>query len=145
MSIDENIRWQFCYEGNFCPYLEDLKNSVKDTEEKINNNQFDEESRRKFLLSFKIVFYGAIKTLRWYLRYQGIFQTKDFEVIKEAFYTEIIENGQAWVDIFFDINEWNKNIISFNENAFSVIKEKYIPVFEDLKEYFKNKMSEENE
>ena len=145
MKMDENIRWKYSYEGDFRPKIDEVLKTLSEFEDLIAEGVFDEYSQIRFFKSFKKLFDGAIKTLKFYFRYQGIFQVSVFEIIKEAFYVEIIENGQTWVDMMFDLNQWEEN----NYNDLDIksrlkVKEKYLPEMEELDKFFQKELEINN-
>ncbi|MBR1943195.1 nucleotidyltransferase substrate binding protein [bacterium] len=146
MDINENIRWKFCYEGDFLPKFKDMQTAIEDIDDMIAKGMFDNAYQVKFFKAFKSLFDGAVKTLKSYLRYQGIFQTEVLEVIKEAFYVEIIEDGQAWVDMLFDTKDWaENNYKGLDIKARICIKERYLPVLNELNDFFQKNMGTNNE
>ena len=62
------------------------------------------------------MFNSSVLLLRYYLKFNGIFYYENIDIIKEAYYLEIIEDGQSWIELLFDI----KNI----EQIKQIIKKK---------------------
>jgi len=146
MYVNENIRWKFCYKDDFLPKFKDMQAAIVDIDEMIANDMFDNVYQVKFFKAFKSLFDGAVKTLKSYLRYQGIFQTEVLEIIKEAFYVEFIEDGQTWVDMLFDTNDWAaNNYKGLDIKARLCIKERYLPVLNKLNCFFQKKLEMRNE
>lgn len=136
MNLDEKLRWKYAYKGDFHQKFASMMESIKELDDLIAEGIFDFDCQKRFFKSFKKLFDGAIKTLMHYFRYQGIFQVDPFEIIKEAFYVEIIEEGQTWVNMLFDVNEWAKN----NYEKLDIkdrlkIKEEYLPELEKLDKF----------
>ena len=68
--------------------------------------------------SFKICIELAWKVLKDYLQQKGINSLLPKDVIKEAFSTEIIKNGQVWIDM---INARNSTSHEYNIDKVNVI------------------------
>lgn len=54
--------------------------------------------------TFKMTFELSWKTLKDYLKYNGINVKLSREVIKQAFANDIITDGQLWIDMFEERN-----------------------------------------
>ena len=54
------------------------------------------------------VYVSAIKTLKLYLRNNGLFKHTSLDVIKECFYIDFIENGEDWIEIYEYFESSNK-------------------------------------
>src|SRR5690348_14559170 len=54
--------------------------------------------------AFQFTFELAWKTLKDYLKYQGISVSLPREVIKQAFHYQLIQEGQIWIDMLEDRN-----------------------------------------
>ena len=68
--------------------------------------------------SFEICFELAWKVLKDYLQQKGINSLLPKDVIKEAFSTEIIKNGQVWIDM---INTRSSTSHEYNIDKVNVI------------------------
>lgn len=68
--------------------------------------------------SFEICFELAWKVLKDYLQQKGINSLFPKDVIKEAFSTEIIKNGQVWIDM---INTRSSTSHEYNIDKVNVI------------------------
>ena len=68
--------------------------------------------------SFEICIELAWKVLKDYLQQKGINSLLPKDVIKEAFSTEIIKNGQVWIDM---INARNSTSHEYNIDKVNVI------------------------
>lgn len=77
----------------------------------------------------------SIKLLKTYLNYNGIFPGTDLGIIKLAYYNEIIDDGQKYIDLYYyikqvrpqtwilDTNKINTYIFNFNKLSMFIKKE----------------------
>ncbi|MDR1000545.1 MAG: nucleotidyltransferase substrate binding protein [Clostridiales bacterium] len=98
--------------------------------------------REGFIQRFEITFDLAWKTANDYLRYLGHrVQPSPRSVIKEAFAVEVIEDGQAFIDMLEARNEMSHK---YNENTFNKvfqqIKDEFYPALESLRVYFEGRL-----
>ena len=110
----------------------------------INNYKFDNTLtiiREGFIQRFEVTFDLAWKTVRDYLEFEGVnVQPTPRAVIKEAFSTNIISDGQ----IFIEMLEM-RNIIShkYDEDTFNAlymqIQQKFYPALERLRVFLEGK------
>ena len=81
-----------------------------------NKNKNDEVAQMALIQSFEICCELAWKVLKDYLKTKGIITTTPKDTIKKAFKSEIISNGQIWIDMINDRNisshEYNSDIIT---------------------------------
>ena len=91
--------------------------------------------------AFEFTFELGWKTIKDFLYEQGWETRFPRETIKEAFATEIIKHGHAWIEMLEKRNElshtYNEEVA---EHAVSVIKQKYFEAIEQVYEYLKAKM-----
>ncbi len=137
MQLDENIRWKFRYDGDFRQKVLKLIDLVSEMQEKELSGNFDYNQGRQIFNLFLSTFNGAVRTLKDYMRYQGIFQVDTREIIKEAFYVEIIEDGQSWIDMMFDANDVNPQTLEGFD--FYTLSTRYLKAFTDLVKYFQER------
>ena len=138
MHTYEKCRWKGIFEFAFKQHYKKL---LEEIEKYKKLSLSDDESINKIFILFQKTFESGIKTIKEYLEYQGIFQEAVIEIIKEAFYVEIVDDGQAWIDIMFDIEEINKS--HPKDFGFDYPKDRYLKAFEDLIDYFEKRMDEE--
>ena len=86
------------------------------------------------------MFNSSVLLLRYYLKFNGIFYYENIDIIKEAYYLEIIEDGQSWIELLFDI----KNIEQIKadnkeEELLHNIVNKYDKCFSDLNIFMEKK------
>jgi nucleotidyltransferase substrate binding protein (TIGR01987 family) len=90
----EDVRWLQRYEN--------LGNAYRQMQEAVEVYRQDEGNkliRMALIKSFEISFELAWKTVKDYLRYNGIDAKLPREVIKQAFANDVIEDGQLWIDM----------------------------------------------
>ncbi len=138
MQLDENIRWKFRYEGDFKYKLDEFENLLSDFKKQLNNKDFiNTENRERFFELFKSLFDGSVRTLKDYLSYEGIFHSEPIDIIKEAFYVEIIKDGQVWINMLFGIKSMFEE--TFPEISMTIIEcfeNSYLPAFKQLDDFF---------
>ena len=88
---------------------------------------------------FEVAIELAWKTLRDYLEYEG--ETLEVvtprNVIKEAFSSRVIEDGQVWMDMLD-----HRNLLSHTydqtvfEKAVLAMRDRYLAAFEELRDWF---------
>jgi len=138
MQLDENIRWKFRYEGDFKQKVLKLIDLIEEMQNKSLANELDNDFRREVFYLFLSTFEGGVRTLKDFMRYQGIFQVETREIIKEAFYVEIIEDGQSWIDMMYDANDIDK--WSLRGFDFQVLFTRYLKAFTNLIQYFEERL-----
>ena len=138
--INEIIRWKSRFNGDFHPkYIEfiDLTSKLK---EFMAKEVFDVEFCIFFVTKFMKLFVATIKVLREFMQYQGIFQVDTREVIKESFSIEIIEDGQGWIDMMYDVNRFQYKIPE--KEDLDLIMDKYFVLISKVNEYLEKKYGE---
>lgn len=91
--------------------------------------------------AYEIVFELAWKTLKDYLEYNGIKTDTPRETIKEAFQTNIINNGQTWIEMMEARNKTSHTYKEeFARQLVSEILNNYVSVLNELQIYLKGKI-----
>lgn len=121
--------------------------------EKNNNYQYlikkikdisylSDEEKSSYISETIDMFNSSVLMLRYYLKFNGIFYYENIDIIKEAYYLEIIEDGQSWIELLFDI----KNIEQIKadnkeeeEELLHNIVNKYAKCFSDLNIFMEKK------
>ena len=67
---------------------------VKDFEELKQKNTNTETKCKNYIALFN----SSCELIKLFLNYQGLFQYENREIIKEAFYVELIEDGERWIN-----------------------------------------------
>jgi nucleotidyltransferase substrate binding protein (TIGR01987 family) len=93
--------------------------------------------------AFEFTFELGWKTIKDFLYEQGIDTSYPREVIKEAFQTKIIEDGNTWITMLEKRNElshtYNDTVA---EKAIELIKNQYYPAIAQFYHFFKSKIDE---
>lgn len=134
----QDIRWKQRLNS-----FENAFNNFLIVHEALNKNPDNLINKMAMIQAFEMVFELSWKTLKDYLTFQGSKVKFVRDVIKEAFATDIIDNGDAWADMLEDRNstvheynekESNKIIDKINNVYFNEIKQVY--------EYLKGRIDE---
>jgi len=134
--VNEDIRWiqRFQNFSKACILLAEIKNyKFEDTTPII---------REGFIQRFEITFELAWKTMKDYLEFEGIkVQPTPRAVIKEAFSTSMISDGQIFIDMLVARNEmahrYDEEV--FNK-VFIQIQQVFYEAFEELCIFLKSKL-----
>lgn len=92
--MEEDIRWLQRYENLGSAYRQ-----MQEAVEVYRRDESNQLIRMALIKSFEISFELAWKTVKDYLRYNGIDVKLPREIIKQAFANDIIEDGQLWIDM----------------------------------------------
>lgn len=109
----------------------------------MRNNNADENS---LCAQYITLFGAACNLLKLYLNYNGLFQFEPREVIKEAFYTDLIKDGERWMNALalsevYQSGEWEpfkKLILSYCEDENFFIFNDLNNVFRQIQEEYDN-------
>ena len=89
---------------------------------------------------FEYTFELAWKTLRDYLRHQGIETDLPRDVLKQAFANRLIENGQIWIEM---LESRNLMAHTYDEAAFEAafhrIQKEFFPALKQVFSFFQAK------
>ena len=90
---------------------------------------------------FEILFELSWKILKEYLEYQGVRVSLPRDVIKKAFQSGLIQNGEDWME---SLKQRNKTTHIYNEEVFHEVLEfiqlKFYPIAQDLHAVLKSKL-----
>lgn len=133
----QNLRWIERFEN-----FEKAKKNLSIAKDYIAQNGITDIAIMALVQAFEITFELAWKTQKDYLEYNGIKVNTPRETIKEAFQSNIIEDGQIWIDMMESRNKTSHtyNVEFANQLAHEIL-EKYIPQFENLYTFFKGKIN----
>ena len=95
----DETRWKLRFE-NFNNSHNKLKHAVDAYVKEPQNELFQMATIQAFEFTFEL----GWKTMRDFLKYKGMNVNFTRDIIKEAFATNIIEDGQAWIDMMEDRN-----------------------------------------
>lgn len=103
-------------------------------------SSLSEEQKISYIQETIEMFNTSVSLLKYYLKYNGIFYYENIDIIKEAFYLEILQDGQSWIELLFDV----KNIEQIKadnreEELLHNIIDKYAKCFSDLNIFMEKK------
>jgi nucleotidyltransferase substrate binding protein (TIGR01987 family) len=135
--MTEDIRWKQRLD-NYCRSYSQLNKAVL-----AHNDQPDNELIQMALVkSFEMTFELAWKTMKDYLKFNGIDVKLPREVIKQAFANDIIVDGQMWIDMLE-----NRNVMAHvydealaHETVFRISRN-YISALQQLHDFLLEKAS----
>ena len=107
----------------------------------INKDEYTPIEIGGLVQAFEFTFELGWKTIKDFLFEQGISTSYPREAIKQAFQTEIIEDGHSWLHMLEKRNElshtYNQSVA---EHAVDIIKHQYFPAIEQVYNFFKNQL-----
>ena len=131
-EMREDVRWKQRFQ-NFERAFLFLKKSC-------NLGVYDELQGAGLVQSFHFTFELAWKTLKDYLQEQGLEVQFPREVIKQAFATQLIENGTMWIEM---LDKRNQLTDTYNQEqakkAIETIRNKYFSPIEQVYEMMKKR------
>ncbi len=95
----QDIRWKQRYDNLQSAYLR-LQEAVAANKQAPDNQLI----QMALIKSFEMTFELSWKTMKDYLKYNGIDVKMPREIIKQAFATDLITDGQLWMDMLEDRN-----------------------------------------
>lgn len=142
--MEKVIKWQQLYNGDFKKYL-DFVLSLKTKLKKLDLSKLPEDKQEALCKRYEKLFLLSCNLLGEYLSYNGIFADDKSLVIKFAFNTEIIEDGQKWINLVYLFNRYAKE--GFKKSGKFVLlhlNEDYISLFENLNNSFQKMCTQDN-
>ena len=128
----KEIRWEQRF-TNFEKAFLHLKDAIN------RYDSLDNLSKEGLIQRFEYTFELAWKTLKDYLESRGVVSRFPREVLKNAFQTELLNNGEIWIDM---LEKRNLLAHTYDEENFKValntILISYYPEMEKLYQFFKN-------
>ena len=134
IKTSSDIRWLQRLDNLEAAY-EQLKQASFAYEKEPNNQLFQIALIKTFEMTFEL----SWKTLQDYLKFQGIDTKTPRETIKKGFHSNIIQDGQLWIDMLD-----NRNLMSYTYNkklatqAVQQITNSYMAALQELFDYFKS-------
>ena len=99
----------------------------------------DELQEAGLIQSFEFTFELSWKTLKDYLEQKGISLQYPRDVIKQAFQTQLIHEGELWLEMLEKRNELTHTYDEKQvKKAVSLIKKRYLPALKQVYETLKN-------
>lgn len=132
MSNSKEIRWKQRFE-NFEKAFLQLSEAMDKYE------HLDDLSKEGLIQRFEYTFELAWKTLKDYLESQGIIAQSPREALKQGFHLNLLDNGEAWIDMLEKRNLLAHTYDQTNfELALKSIKESYFPEIIKLYGFFRS-------
>ena len=114
---------------------EDLKNALSRLMEALEEENVTDIIIDGVLHRFEFTFELAWKTMKDYLEYMGILEKTGSprEVIQSAFQSNLIENGEEWIEMMLSRNTLS-HLYDEEESReiYNKIREKYVVMLENL-------------
>ncbi|HIJ95117.1 MAG TPA: nucleotidyltransferase [Desulfuromonadales bacterium] len=133
--MPEDIRWKQRFD-NYCRAFSQLNKAVE-----VHFSQSDNELIQMALVkAFEMTFELAWKTMKDYLRFNGIDVKLPREVIKQAFANDIIVDGQLWIYMLE-----NRNVMAHvydearAQATVQLICQQYMPALIQLHQFLQEK------
>ncbi len=136
--MNEAIRWQQRLE-NLSKALNRLREALRATAHEPTNHLY----QIALIGAFQFTFELSWKTMKDYLVYNGVQVSLPRDVIKQAFHHQLIQDGQAWIDMLED-----QNLMAhvYQEQvaltAGKSIRERYAPAIEQIHTDLRKKQGE---
>ena len=133
MNEVKDIRWKQRFQNYEKSFL-----LLKRTLEIVNPSEAEKGGLIQF---YEMAFELAWKLMKDYLFEQGFNINSPREAIKQAFQSDIIDNGQAWIDALEDRNLTTHTYDEETaEKVVKSIKDSYYPLLNDLYTRFKKEV-----
>ena len=127
----QDIRWKQRFQ-NFEKVFLFLKNATDEP-------SLDELQTVGLIRTFRFTFELAWKTLADYIEEMGIALRFPREVLKLAFQSDLIENGELWLEMLKYCNYLTNTYDEVQtKNAVAKIRERYFPTLKQVYEALKN-------
>lgn len=132
---EEDVRWKQRFD-NYCRAFGQLIKAVEAHDVQPDNDLIQMALVKAFEMTFEL----AWKTMKDYLRYNGIDVNLPREVIKQAFANGIIVDGQLWIDMLE-----NRNVMAHvydearAQTIVQLICHQYLPALIRLHQFMQEK------
>lgn len=133
--MTEDIRWKQRFD-NYCRSFGQLNKAVEAHAAQPDNELIQMALVKAFEMTFEL----AWKTMKDYLRYNGMDVKLPREVIKQAFANDIIVDGQIWIDMLE-----NRNVMAHvydearAQTTVLLICQQYLPALIRLHQFMQEK------
>ena len=129
--MSQDIRWKQRFQ-NFEKAFNFLKNATE-------RPFLDELQAAGLIQSFEFTFELAWKTLKDYLELKGFPLQYPRDVIKQAFQTHLIQNGELWLEMLEKRNELTHTYDEkHTKKSVATIRDRYFPELKQVYESLKN-------
>lgn len=119
-------------------WLDYYKQEFLKTFDKTNKLRKSDTNEDIMCAQYIEMFNSACTLIKMYLNYNGLFQFEPREVIKEAFYVELIEDGERWINALSLAEVYETGEKEFNSLILSYCEDENFVIYEHLKDKFKN-------
>jgi len=131
-----DIRWKQRFQN-----FEKAYGNFKLVLDALNQNPDSIVNKMAIIQAYEMVFELGWKTMKDYLYSQGIETNFPREAIKEAFASEIIEDGEIWIKM---LDDRNLTVHTYDEEKANIvvkeIKDNYFSAINQVFTYFKGKV-----
>ncbi len=135
---NQRMRWQQRF-ANFEKARQKFHYALKAFRKDANNELY----RMALIQTFEFTYELGWKTMKDFLRYEGVDKVSlPRDVIKQGFHYQIIEDGQAWMNMLDD-----RNLMAHAyderkaERAVEHITQSYVQAIDQVYRYFKEKIA----
>lgn len=123
--------WKEIFNKNFLVELDKL-------EKLFNTESMD---KIEIIKSLRETLNSSTKLLQAYLNFCGIYPGTPLLIIKMAYYDEVIEDGQAWINLHYLFkNNSDDNSIAISDFIDKHFSKRYIEIFKQLESYILHEM-----
>ncbi len=130
------IRWKQRFEN-----FENAFNKLKMVIEAYKKDTLDEIYQMAMIQAFEFTYELGWKTMKDFLKHEGIRVNTPRETIKQAFANEVIVDGQVWIDMLEDRNLMSHTYSEKNAIiAIDHIINNYVLSIEQVYNYFKERL-----
>jgi nucleotidyltransferase substrate binding protein (TIGR01987 family) len=130
----KTIRWQQRFEN--------LSKANSQLKRNLQIKSPNEAEKQGIIKSFEFTFELSWKTLKDYLESEGILTNSPREVIKQAFHTGIINEGDLWIDMLDQRNLMARTYDDIRtQKALDLIRNDYYNALENLITDFEKKLN----
>ena len=135
----QRMLWQDYYKNNFVKIYRELCELRQNVYIK---KTFSKTEFNKLIFVYLKCHEAAIKLMEYFLCYNGLFYYESRKIIRTAYRTGIISDGETWMDTnAFCIAEKNGSNMIFEKKLLNYYKEPYFNIFIDLNNYFEGKLN----
>jgi len=133
----QDIRWKQRYDNLQSAYLR-LQEAIAANQQAPDNQLI----QMALIKSFEMTFELSWKTMKDYLKYNGIDVKLPREIIKQAFATDLITDGQLWMDMLED-----RNLMAHTYDEARALKavdhicRRYVAGLEQLHQYLRARLA----
>lgn len=103
--------------------------------------KISDERKRLLCDKYYEMFMISCELLKSYLLYCGICQPTEILVLRQAFYSEIVSDGQKWINLLFLFQKYNKEKSKKNiKDVLKHMNKMYFKIFKQLNSYIQEEI-----